>query len=97
MKTTSEYLELLREYKHLQSQNYGIDEIGLFGSVARGEQNDDSDVDVFIELSKPNLFIMSGIKQDLEQIFGCHVDLIRKHKRLSPMFLRNLEKDSIYA
>lgn len=97
MKTTNEYLQLLRKYKQQQSQNYGIDEIGLFGSVARGEQQEGSDVDVFVVLSRPNLFLMSGIKQDLEQMFECNVDLVRKHNRLSPVFLRNLERDSVYA
>lgn len=97
MKSTNEYITLLRQFKEQQSANYGVSEIGLFGSVARGEQRDGSDVDVFVVLTRPNLFIMSGIKQDLEKLFGCSVDLIRKHDRLSATFLANIEKEGIYA
>ena len=38
MKTTSEYLRLLKQFKETKGASYGIQKIGLFGSVARGEQ-----------------------------------------------------------
>jgi predicted nucleotidyltransferase len=46
MKTTNEYIHLLRDYKRQHAAKYGIVRMGIFGSVARGEQTDDSDVDV---------------------------------------------------
>ena len=46
MTTTQEYIEALRCYKAEKSEQYGISRIGIFGSVARGEQDGDSDVDV---------------------------------------------------
>lgn len=52
MKTTEEYLELLRAYKALKAIQYGILRIGIFGSVSRGEQTPQSDVDIFVELKK---------------------------------------------
>lgn len=97
MKSTNEYITLLRTFKAQHSQDYGIDEIGIFGSVARGEQHEGSDVDVCVTMSRPNLFILSGIKQDLETLFGCSVDIVRKHNHMSPIFLRNLERDCVYA
>lgn len=39
MKSTSEYLALLKQFKETKAMSYGISKIGLFGSVARGEQN----------------------------------------------------------
>lgn len=42
MTTTSEYLEALRGYKTEKAELYGIARIGIFGSVARNEQNADS-------------------------------------------------------
>ena len=46
MKTTQEYIQLLKEYKQKRGILYGISRIGIFGSVARGEQTEGSDVDV---------------------------------------------------
>ena len=49
MKTTSEYIALLRKYMAENAYKYGIMRMGIFGSVARGEQTAESDVDVCIE------------------------------------------------
>jgi predicted nucleotidyltransferase len=48
MKTTNDYIQLLRDYKREHAAEYGIERLGIFGSVARGEQTDDSDVDIYI-------------------------------------------------
>ena len=49
MKTTSEILSLLRRYKPTAQKKYGMTKLGVFGSVARGEQKPDSNVDIFYE------------------------------------------------
>ena len=54
MKTTQEYLQLLKEYKQKRGLLYGISRICLFGSVARGEQTESSDVDVCVDLKVPS-------------------------------------------
>ena len=41
MKTTAEIIEILRDYKARSAEKYGIETLGLFGSVARGEQNEE--------------------------------------------------------
>ena len=46
MKTKSEIIHLLSTYKQTAEEKYGLTRIGIFGSVARGEQTEDSDVDV---------------------------------------------------
>ena len=48
MKTTSEYLQLLKQFKDSKGISYGIKKIGLFGSVARGDDTEDSDIDILI-------------------------------------------------
>lgn len=50
MKMKQEYLKLLSEYKQERGLFYGISRICIFGSVARGEQTEDSDVDVCVNL-----------------------------------------------
>ena len=62
MKTKQEYLKLLSEYKQKRGLFYGISRICIFGSVARGEQTEDSDVDVCVDLEVPSIFSLVHIK-----------------------------------
>ena len=48
MLSTIEYLSLLRKYMRENAVKYGISRMGIFGSVARGEQHDGSDVDICV-------------------------------------------------
>ena len=58
MKTTSEILNLLKSYKNIATAKYGLPKIGIFGSVARGEQTDESDVDVCYEGKAPSFLTL---------------------------------------
>ena len=70
--------------------------LGLFGSVARGEQNEKSDIDVFIKLRKTSYYTLMDIKDDLEQVFRQKVDLITLHETMRALFRRKIEQDAIY-
>ena len=97
MKTTNEYLRKLKRFKEQHSSEYGIERIGLFGSVARGEHTENSDVDVFFDADKISLFRMGGLSCDLKQLFGRNVDIVRNHRNISPRFRKQIEKDIIYV
>ena len=73
---------------------YGVRSLRLFGSVARNEQHESSDVDVFVQMD-PDLFQMVGLKQFLEDLLGCNVDIIRKHRNNNAFLLKQIEKDGI--
>jgi hypothetical protein len=92
-----EYVEILRRYKNSNATKYGIEKIGIFGSVARGEEKSESDVDVCVELSKPDLFYMVHIKEDLQELFGKPVDVVRMRPRMNSVLRRNIERDTVYA
>jgi toxin-antitoxin system toxin component len=79
------------------SSYYGILRLGIFGSVARGEQTEDSDLDVFVELQIPNPYILGDIKEDLEHMTGYKIDLIRLCDNLNKLLLQNIERDGIFA
>ena len=96
MKTTKEYLQLLQAYKLQSAIRYGISRIGIFGSVARGEQQEGSDVDVYVELSSPDLFSLVHIKDELQQLFGCPVDVVRLRDNMNELLKRSIE-EGIYA
>ena len=91
MKTTSEYLQLLKQFKDSKAKSYGISKIGLFGSVARGEHKEGSDVDVCFEGVPKGLFAIGGIKVDLEQLFGCSVDVVRLREKMDSFFKEQIQ------
>ena len=64
MTMTNDYISILRKYLSTKADAYGITKIGIFGSVARNEQTEDSDVDVCVEMKKPDLFTMVHIKEE---------------------------------
>ena len=97
MKTREEYLQDIKKFKDGFSQEFGIQSIGIFGSVARNEHQAGSDLDVFVELQEPDFFIMSDIQETLEEICGCKIDLLRLRKDLRPLLLRRIKQDGIYV
>ena len=97
MKTTNEYLTKIRQFKQQCAEKYGIISIGIFGSVARGEQHEGSDLDVFVELKEPDPFVMFDIKEELEHICNCKIDLLRLRKNLRSLISQRIEKDGIHA
>lgn len=90
-------LSLLKVYFSSNKEAFGIERLGLFGSFARGEAGPDSDVDIIIELSQPDLFRYATIQQQLETVFHRHVDLISAHAHLPESFQARLEQEAIYV
>ena len=98
MKTTAEYLQLLKQFKEANASRYGIQKIGLFGSVARGEHTEGSDVDICFEGSALGLFKMAHLKEELEILLGTTVDLLRMRKQLDSSALKDsVIKDILYV
>ena len=97
MKTKNEYIADVRQFKERFASKYGIRSIGIFGSVARGEQHEESDLDVFVELKDPDPFIMFDIKEELERICNCKIDLLRLRKNLRSLISQRIARDGIYA
>ena len=59
------------------AKNYGINELSLFGSYSRNEQNENSDVDFFIKSGDlRGYFAYFNFVNELESVFGCHVDVV---------------------
>ena len=68
MKSTEEYLSILRSEKESLFRKYQISNLGLFGSVARYEQREDSDIDIYYESSHMSLFTLCRLKSELEKV-----------------------------
>ncbi|MBU0712577.1 nucleotidyltransferase domain-containing protein [bacterium] len=78
-------------------KSYGVRRIGLFGSYAKGCANQDSDIDIVVEIDKPDLFIMIGIKQFLEESLGAHIDIVRLRDKMNLALRKRIEQDAIYV
>ncbi|MBN2617912.1 MAG: nucleotidyltransferase domain-containing protein [Spirochaetales bacterium] len=67
--------------KKIKLQEFGISEIGIFGSYIRGEETDNSDVDILIDVVRPSsldLFDLISLEQELSEELNTPVDLVLK-------------------
>ena len=97
MKSQTEILSLLRHYKPMAQKKYGLTRIGIFGSVARGEQTANSDVDVCYEGQAPSLLTLDKIQTELEQLLDCKVDLVRVRHNMNSLLRQRILRDGIYV
>ena len=77
----------------------GVLHVGLFGSIARGEARDDSDVDVLVELdpvARVDLIDFIRLKNHLTQLLGREVDLVSR-RGLRPERHQNILDETVYA
>jgi len=73
-------LQQLRELMPTITDRYRVREIGLFGSLVRGEQKADSDIDLLAEFDDDaDLFDLLGLIVYLEEVFQCPVDIVPKN------------------
>ena len=92
MKSTQEYISILSEHAPILRERFGMTSMSLFGSVARGEQTDNSDVDVLVDM--PAVFYNACAANDyLEDVLLYHVDMVRRHKNLTSFFIKQVERD----
>ena len=77
IQSKNEILEILRTHKDELTQRFGVVSIGLFGSYARDQAREDSDIDIAVELLPEGKTLANffGIRRYLEQHFGKKVDL----------------------
>jgi len=92
-----EILEVLRRFKETNGDKYKIDSLGLFGSAARQSRNKKSDIDIVVVLSKLDAFNFIGIKQELEEQFRCHVDVVRYREKMNPFLRKRIDKEAVYV
>lgn len=76
---------------------YGIKRIGVFGSVARGEQNDDSDIDICYEGRALSLLTMDLLQSELENLLGSKVDTVRVRENMNPVLRERIRKEGMYV
>lgn len=90
-------LQYLEEHKPEFERKFGVRKIGLFGSYAKEKNNKDSDIDIVVELEKPDLLTLVGIKQTIEEHFNMKVDIVRYRDRMNQVLKKRIDRDAQYA
>lgn len=75
MKSTIEIISILKRLKKDSAYKYGIKPFGIFGSFAWNQQDEASDLDVFVTLQKSD-FYFGKIKEELEKLMHFKIDII---------------------
>ena len=90
-------IKILKNYKKEFANQYNIMTIGIFGSVARDEAGDDSDVDIVVSISEPDFFILAGIKDDLEDRLNKSVDIVSYKDSMNPFLKMRIDSEAVYV
>lgn len=94
--TKETIINYLTTHKKEFQEKFNVEQIGLFGSYARGEATEESDIDILVKMP-PKLFDMVSLKQQIEDDLNKKVDLIREHKYMKPFFFKMIKKDLTYV
>ena len=75
----AEYARILRKHLPELRRRYGVESLGVFGSYIRGDERENSDLDVLVGyIGVPDLFDFVSLKLDLCELLGVNVDLVMK-------------------
>ena len=88
-------LATLAEHRSEIAERFRVQRLSLFGSAARDELRDGSDIDVLVEFDGPTTYQgYFDLKQYLEALFGGAVDLVTE-RGLKPRARRHVERDLV--
>ncbi|QWK09290.1 MAG: nucleotidyltransferase family protein [Thermoflexus hugenholtzii] len=98
MKTLEEIRAILIEHRQILRERYGVRDLAIFGSYARGEQTGMSDVDLLVRLKRPIGLKFFELWDYLEEILGLKVDLLTSGALpQKPDLWKHVREDLLYA
>ena len=97
MISLSHIINIINENREQLRAEFGVVEIGIFGSVVKGEQDIDSDIDILVEFERPVGFVrFMRLEKRLSELLGMPVDLVTK-KALKPHIGKRILQDVRYV
>jgi len=96
-KTLEEIKKTLKEKKGVLRDRFKVKEIGIFGSYVKGEQEEESDLDILVEFEAPvSLFEFMDMEEYLKKTLGVKVDIVSK-KALKPRIGKHILEEVVYT
>lgn len=89
-------LQEMRRLKPQLERAYGVTKIGIFGSLARNEARDDSDVDIVVEM-QPDLMKRARLRTELESVFRRRVDVVRYWRGMNRFLKKRIDDEALYV
>ena len=97
MKIDKEYiLKFLRHNKDFLRKEFGVSHISLFGSFARGEETEESDIDLFVDMP-PDLHKLLSLIEFLEKKLNRKIDIVRNREHLKQRLIKRIQEEKISA
>jgi predicted nucleotidyltransferase len=96
MQNLTEIKENLKSLKAKLADDFAVERIGVFGSFSRNEQNDDSDIDILVEFSRPVGYEFFRLQRFLEKQLGRKIDLATK-AMLKPRIKDSVLKETTFV
>ena len=96
MRSLAELKETIKQHRHDLEQKYKIKTIAIFGSYARGEETEESDVDILVEFEEPVGLLFVDLAEYLESILEVKVDLVPRDA-IKPNRWKYVEEDLLYV
>ena len=90
-------LDFFATHKDELREKYSLVKIGLFGSYAKGQATDQSDIDIYAEFEDKKFRNIAGAWNYLEESFGTKIDLLYPHKNMRDSLKQNIEREVIYG
>ncbi len=96
MYTLQYILQKLRQHKPELQRKYPVASLGVFGSYARGEATEKSDIDIAVEITGSMGLNFVAMADEIEGLFGIKTDVVPK-RAIKAEYLSLVEKDIIYV
>ena len=93
---SNDVIEKLRHLKPELKKRYGVTRIGIFGSVARNESHNESDIDIVVDMA-PDLLKRISLKAELELIFDKKVDVVRYWHGMNYYLKARIDQEAVYV
>jgi predicted nucleotidyltransferase len=91
-----EIINILKDHEKEIRLQFGVRKIGVFGSYVRGENTEDSDIDILVEFDEPTYHNFMALIEFLESLFNKKVDLVTNNS-LSPYIRPWVEKEVVWC
>ena len=96
MKELATIKQIIKELQPELEKKFHVSSIGVFGSVARNDSSENSDVDIIVDFSQPIGIEFIDLADLLEEKFHEQVDLVSK-KGIKPQYFSSIENEIVYV